>query len=122
MEALKDHDREAFLELESEERKLCNMPPYGRLAALIISGKSPFDTERTARNLAKSFPHANNLHLFGPAPAPISLLRGNHRWRLLVKAEKNLKIQPILKYWLNTTPGLHKHVRVQVDIDPYGFM
>ena len=96
-------------------------PPFGRLAALIVSGRDADLVERVARDLARTAPGGNGLRILGPAPAPMALLRGRHRWRLLAKANKNVPVQERLRQWLRQIKKPNS-VRIQVDIDPYSFM
>ena len=120
MAAVASGDRDRFVEAESDSRRLHAMPPYGRLVALIVSGRNPRTVEETARALGRSAPRAAGVEVFGPAPAPLAMLRGRHRQRLLLKAPRTLRVQPLTKRWLAsvTVPG---NVRVQVDVDPYSF-
>ena len=121
MQALADDQREAFLEVEAEERRAAAMPPYARLAALIVSGPDMAEVGHTARNLALAAPRGDGMVVLGPAPAPLAMLRGLHRERLLMKARRDVHIQSLLAEWLGkvSVPG---NVRVQVDIDPYSFL
>jgi len=121
MQALAQQDRGAFVALETEQRLLYGFPPYGRLAALILSGKKEEDVISAARLLARTFPLTERAELLGPTPAPLSFLRGNYRWRLLLKTTKDFAPQSLLKFWLAQTP-LPSSVRVQIDIDPYSFL
>ena len=120
MQALIQQDRAQFFALESEQRMIHSFPPFGRLAALILSGKKENDVQQTARMLAKKFPLTEKAELLGPTPAPLAFLRGNYRWRLLVKTAKDFPPQPLLKLWLSKSP-LPSSVRIQIDIDPYSF-
>jgi len=121
MAALISGDREAFLEREIASRKAAGMPPFGRLVALIVSGQDQPSVLQAARALARNAPQGKGLDTFGPAPAPMALLRGRHRYRLLFKAPRSTNVQTLLRRWLATT-RLPKKVRVQVDVDPYSFM
>ncbi|HKJ73897.1 MAG TPA: primosomal protein N', partial [Alphaproteobacteria bacterium] len=121
MAALISGDREAFLEREIASRKAAGMPPFGRLVALIVSGQDQPSVLHAARALARNAPQGKSLDTFGPAPAPMALLRGRHRYRLLFKAPRATNVQPLIRRWLATT-RLPKKVRVQVDVDPYSFM
>jgi len=120
MRALASGDRDAFLAREAEERRAAGMPPYGRLAALIVSGEDEGRVEAAARALALAAPR-DGVEVLGPARAPLALLRGRHRRRLLLKAPRGVAVQPLLADWLARAdvPGT---VRVQVDVDPYSFM
>ncbi|MBY0293459.1 MAG: primosomal protein N' [Alphaproteobacteria bacterium] len=120
MQALVHQDRGQFFALESDQRLLHGFPPYGRLSALILSGRHQQEVEKTARKLARLFPLTEKAELLGPAPAPLPFLRGSYRWRLLVKTPKNISPQPLLKKWLAQTP-LPSSIRLQIDIDPYSF-
>lgn len=122
MRALAAHDRDAFLANEADARRQTEMPPYGRLAALIVSGEDERTVEQAALRLGRAAPHDRpELTVLGPAPAPLAILRGRHRRRLLLRGPKGLALQPIVADWLaavEVPPG----VRVQVDIDPYSFL
>jgi len=120
MQALVQQNRAQFFALESDQRSTLGFPPYGRLAALILSGKKKDEVEKTARMLAKKFPSIEKAELLGPTPAPLSFLRGHYRWRLLLKTAKDFPPQPLLKLWLSKAP-LPSSVRIQIDIDPYSF-
>jgi len=97
------------------------MPPYGRLAAVIVSGPQQSEVDATARALGRVRPEGEGLQVLGPAPAAMSLLRGRHRRRFLVKAERAFDLQGAIRGWLALVrPG--KGVRVQVDIDPMSFL
>jgi primosomal protein N' (replication factor Y) len=120
MQALIQQDRSQFLAFELEQRLLHGFPPYGRLAALILSGKNAEDVQKAARMLARKFPLNDKADLLGPAPAPLSFLRGQYRWRLLVKTPKDVMPHSLLKTWFSLAP-LPSSIRLQVDIDPYSF-
>src|SRR6185437_4047358 len=98
--ALVAADRDAFYEAESEQRRLFGMPPFGRLAALILAGRNVEEVDRAARLVARAAPQDAGLTVLGPAPAPMSLLRGRHRRRLLLKAPRDRMVQSILRSWL----------------------
>jgi len=121
MRALVADDRDRFLRLQAEERQRHGNPPFGRLAALIISGDSEDEAEAAARAYARSTPHLPGVEVFGPAPAPLQILRGRHRKRFLVKARRSVRIQQVMRDWLARVK-VPSTVRVQVDIDPYSFL
>lgn len=110
-----------FLETEAEGRRLLGMPPFGRLAALVVSGPDAAAVESTARALGRAAPHHDGVEVLGPAPAPLAILRGRHRWRLLLKAPRAVKVQPVIRAWLSAVQWPNS-IKVQVDIDPYGFL
>ncbi|CUW37436.1 Primosomal protein N'(replication factor Y) [Magnetospirillum sp. XM-1] len=120
MRALRSGERDAFIAREAELRRAAGMPPYGRLAALILSGPDVGIVESYARTLAKAAPRAEGVQVLGPAPAPMALLRGRHRRRFLVQSSRAVNLQALLRDWLfRAQPP--KSVRVQVDVDPYSF-
>ncbi len=120
MQALAAGARDAFMAAEAESREAAGMPPYGRLAALILSGPDPAAVDAHARRLARAAPDDPALRVLGPAPAPMSLLRGRHRRRFLLQAPKKYALQAAIRRWLATVPE-PAAVRVQVDMDPYSF-
>jgi primosomal protein N' (replication factor Y) len=113
--------RDAFVAAEQAARKDARMPPYGRLAALIVSGANEGAVEQAARALGRTAPHGNGVSVLGPAPAPFALLRGKHRRRLLLKAAKDVNVQALIRDWI-AAADVPKAVRVQVDVDPYSFL
>jgi primosomal protein N' (replication factor Y) (superfamily II helicase) len=121
MSAILSGGKEAFLEAESRARQQISMPPFGKLVALIVSGPNEFSVDEAARELGRTAPTMDGVQVLGPAPAPFALLRGRHRRRLLMKAPKDMQVQPIIRRWLSHTDW-HNSVRVQVDIDPMSFM
>ena len=120
MQALCAGDRDSFLASEAAARRALAMPPFGRLAAVIVSAPDAAAAEAVARALAKIAPRGGGVAVLGPAPAPLSLLRGRFRYRLLLKAPRTTRVAPLLRDWL---AGVKPRggVRVQVDIDPYSF-
>jgi primosomal protein N' (replication factor Y) len=121
MAALATGDRAAFLAAERAERQAAGMPPFGRLAAIIVSGPREREVDATAQALGRVRPRIAGVDILGPAPAALSLLRGRHRRRFLVKAGREVSLQPILRDWLVAVkPG--KAVRIQVDVDPLSFL
>jgi primosomal protein N' (replication factor Y) (superfamily II helicase) len=121
MQALIKSDRDAYLNTEKKIRETVNLPPHGRLAALIISGGEAAETERFARMIAQIAPWADGITVLGPAPAPIAMVRGRHRWRLLVKANRDVNIQAYLREWLKEVK-VKGALKLNVDIDPYNFL
>ena len=118
--AMKNGDRNAFLENEIEARKLLQMPPFGRLAALILSGKKEERVLTVAHELAKKAPFIKGVEILGPVQAPIALLRGKYRYRFLIKTPKTFKLQQMLKSWLSSVP-IPTDITLKADIDPYSF-
>jgi primosomal protein N' (replication factor Y) len=122
MQAILTGDREAFLEAEIRTRQLATLPPFGRLAALIVSAREKDLAEAFAREVARRAPQAKRIEVLGPAEAPIAVIRGRHRWRLLVKAPREQDIQAYIREWLARLPDARGDVRLTVDIDPYNFL
>jgi primosomal protein N' (replication factor Y) (superfamily II helicase) len=122
MQAIISGDREAFLDREIDMRQRGLLPPYGRLAALVISAREKELAERFAREVARRAPAAEKLSVLGPAEAPIAVVRGRHRWRLLVKAPRETDIQAYVREWLRLLPDVKGDLRLSVDIDPYSFL
>ncbi len=121
MKALAAGARDAFLEAEAQEREAAGMPPYGRLAGIIVSGRDEGQVMETAKALGRSAPQGPGIQTLGPAEAPFYRLRGKYRRRLLVRADKNINIQKTIAAWI----GAVKHpstVRIQVDVDPQSFL
>jgi primosomal protein N' (replication factor Y) (superfamily II helicase) len=139
MRALLSGDCERFYEEETNQRRRAGLPPFGRLGALIVSGKDSASAEVFARALARAAhalppsegwkltpagasPRENELSLLGPAEAPIAVIRGRHRFRLLVRAPRSSDLQGFLRAWLAAGPLEKGGVRVAVDVDPQSFL
>ncbi|MGH6855621.1 MAG: replication restart helicase PriA, partial [Aestuariivirga sp.] len=121
MRALETGDRESYLNQEKAIRDAAGLPPYGRLAAIVISGRDGPETERFARRAGRIVLWADGVSVLGPAPAPLHLVRGRHRWRFLIKAKREVNIQNFLRQWLkDVTPKGSLHLAV--DVDPYSFL
>jgi len=120
--ALLARDRDGFLRSEAEARRAAGLPPFGRLAALIVSGPDAEAVERAAAALARAAPQQPGVVVLGPAPAPLAVLRGRHRRRFLMKCRRDVMPQPLVRRWLAAAAGAPGGVRVQVDIDPYSFL
>ena len=121
MKALVKGDRDAYLEGEKRIREIAGLPPHGRLAGVVISGKDANETQRFARDIALKAPAAEGVQVLGPAPAPIAMVRGRYRFRLLVKAQRDVNLQAFLGAWLgNIKPK--GSLSLQLDVDPYNFL
>ncbi len=119
--ALAGGDRDAFYAAETEARRDAGAPPFGRWAAIIVSSEDEAEARDAARAIGGARPTVADVLILGPAPAPLSLLRGRYRYRLLINARRTVQIQQIIREWLDALtfpPG----VRVGVDIDPYSFV
>lgn len=120
IQALQANDRTRFMNEEIASRQLLKMPPFGRLAAIIVSGKNQNLTYQTALQLAKTAPFLKEVSVLGPVAAPLAILRGKYRFRLLIKTPKDFKLQNMLKSWLEQNQ-FPRSVDVRLDIDPYSF-
>jgi len=122
MAAIISGDRDAFVEREIATRRAGLLPPFGRLAALIVSARDKETAQLAARDVAHRAPPAERIKVLGPAEAPLAVVRGRHRWRLLVKAPREIDVQAYLRAWLAALPPLKGDLRLTVDIDPYSFL
>ena len=119
--ALVAGDRDGFYAAEAAARKSAGSPPYGRLAAIIISSEDADLARRAADRLAAAAPRGKGADIYGPAPAPLAMLRGRHRFRLLVHAPRTFALQDMIAAWTARIDWPAK-VRLTIDIDPYSFM
>ncbi|MGA3141187.1 MAG: primosomal protein N' [Xanthobacteraceae bacterium] len=145
--ALIAQDRDAFYAAEIDAREKAHYPPFGRLASLVISGPDRHETAGYARALARAAPQvaepevlepdllapktggaagnaalSDAVRVLGPADAPLSLVRGRHRMRLLVKAPRGFDLSAYLREWLAHAPKKHGDIKLEVDIDPQSFL
>ncbi len=122
MRAIVSGDSESFYEREIAERETMRLPPFGRLAGVIVSAQTKAEAEGHARGLRRAAPEARDIHVLGPAEAPLSLIAGRHRYRLLVQGERRSDIQSYIRAMLASGPKERGSIRVQVDIDPQSFL
>jgi primosomal protein N' (replication factor Y) len=122
MRALVTGDREAFYEAEIAMREEAGLPPFGRLAALIISAKTKPEAESYARALALAAPEARSIQVLGPVEAPLAIIRARHRQRLLVKATREADLQDYLTEWLSRVDLPRGGLNLHVDVDPHSFL
>ena len=119
--ALVSGDVAGFYAAETDARREAAMPPFGRLAAIVVSAEEASKAEAAARRIGHAAPEVDGMAVFGPAPAPLAMLRGRHRQRLLVHARRSLDVQDVIRDWLANIDWSAK-VRVSVDVDPYSFL
>jgi primosomal protein N' (replication factor Y) len=119
--ALASGDRDAFYAAEAEARRDAGAPPFGRWAAIIVSAPEEAEARNAARDIGAARPYLDDVMILGPAPAPMTLLRGRYRYRLLVNARRSAQLQDILRGWLGPLK-FSSAVRVAIDIDPYSFV
>ncbi|HTJ57773.1 MAG TPA: primosomal protein N' [Devosiaceae bacterium] len=121
IEAMVKGDTEAFYAHELKAREEGGLPPFGRLAALIVSASEHDVATGFAKKLLSQAPMAEGLKLFGPADAPIAMVRGRHRVRLLAQSPKDFDLSGYVRFWLTNAERATGNIRVQVDIDPQSF-
>ena len=122
MRALIAQDREAFYDAEIEVRERDHYPPFGRLASIVVSGPDKHAAEGHARSLARAAPSHEEVRILGPAEAPLALVRGRHRFRLLIKAPRNFDLSAYLRQWLAAAPKKHGSIKLDIDVDPQSFL
>ena len=121
MQALISGDRDAFYDSEIALREKTGYPPFGRLASLVITANERHAAEGYARALAQAAPRSEDVRVLGPAEAPIAVVRGRHRFRLLVKSPRAFDLSAYLRQWLAAAPKVRGNVRLEVDVDPQSF-
>ena len=126
MRALIAQDREAFYAAEIASREKSGYPPFGRLASIVVSGPDKHAAAAYARELARAAPlnenRAEPVRVLGPAEAPLALVRGRHRLRLLIKAPRNYDLGAYLRRWLAKAPKRHGPIKLEIDVDPQSFL
>ena len=121
MKALISGNREAFYDSEIELRERTHYPPFGRLAAIVIAASERHAAESYGRSLAEVAPRDEQVRVLGPAEAPIAVMRGRHRFRLLAKSPRNFDLSAYLREWLAAAPKRKGSVQIEVDVDPQSF-
>lgn len=119
--ALAAGDRDAFYAAETEARRHAGAPPFGRWAAIIVSSEDQAEAREAANRIGATRPLLPDVAILGPAPAPMALLRGRYRYRLLLNARRSAEIQKVIREWLGALT-FPQGVRIAVDIDPYSFV
>ena len=123
MQAILEGNREKFVKFEKKSRISRNLPPFGRLASIIIESRDIYKAESFSNKLRKSLQYIsqNRIKVLGPAPSPINKLRGWYRFRFLVMGEKSSRLQPFISEWLGKV-NVRAGLKVKIDIDPYNFL
>jgi primosomal protein N' (replication factor Y) len=121
MQALAAGDRDGFLKIERDVREELTLPPFGRMAALVMSAPDAGMAKEIGLLAGKAAPHGEGVTVYGPAPAPISILRGRHRLRFLITAPREVDLSAYMSAWVSGLK-LPSAARVAVDIDPYSFL
>ncbi len=122
MRALVAQDREAFYSAEIAGREAAHYPPFGRLASIVVSGPDKNETAGYARALARAAPVHDDVRVLGPAEAPLALVRGRHRLRLLIKAPRAFDLSHYLREWLAAAPKKQGSIKLDIDVDPQSFL
>ena len=122
IKALLSSDRDAFYEAEIAARRAAGLPPFGRLAAIVVSGPDKNYAEQYVRALARAAPPEPAVTILGPAEAALAMVRGRYRYRLLAMAPRQMDLQGYLRNWLAQGPRPNKGLRVNIDIDPQHFL
>lgn len=122
MKALVAADREAFYASEIEARARALYPPFGRLASLIISAGDRPTAEGFARKLAAAAPIDERIQVLGPAEAPLAVIKGRYRFRILVKSLRNVDLSVYLREWIAASPKPKGNLKLEVDVDPQSFL
>jgi primosomal protein N' (replication factor Y) len=119
--ALVTGDADSFYAAETAARRDAGAPPFGRFAGIVVSSEKSEAAAETARLIGRTAPRIDGISVYGPAPAPMAMLRGRHRQRLLVHARRALDVQDVIRDWLGALDW-PPSVRVTVDVDPYSFL
>jgi primosomal protein N' (replication factor Y) (superfamily II helicase) len=122
MKALVACDREAFYASEIEARERTLYPPFGRLASLIVSAGDRPTAEGFARRLVATAPRDDRVQLLGPAEAPLAVIKGRYRFRLLLKSARGFDLSDYVRQWLAAAPKTKGNLKLEVDVDPQSFL
>src|SRR5215471_17197617 len=122
IKALVACDREAFYASEIDARERTVYPPFGRLASLIVSAGDRPNAEGFARKLASVAPLDERIQVLGPAEAPLAVIKGRYRFRLLVKSLRNVDLSVYLREWLAAGPKTKGNLKLEIDVDPQSFL
>ncbi len=122
MRAIIAQDRDAFYTAEIGMREHAHYPPFGRLASIVIAGPDKNDAAGYARSLARAAPAHDDVRVLGPAEAPLALVRGRHRLRLLIRAPRNFDLSAYMRDWLAAAPKKHGSIKIDIDVDPQRFL
>jgi primosomal protein N' (replication factor Y) len=120
--ALVSGDAERFYREETRAREAAGLPPFGRLAAIVVSAAERDAAEAHARAMAQVADPPAGVTVLGPAEAPLALVRGRYRFRLLVRTEREVDLQAFLRAWMERCPKARGSVRAVIDVDPQSFL
>jgi primosomal protein N' (replication factor Y) len=120
IKALQTREKNKFYEYEMQMRQHSNMPPFSRLAAIILSGSNLEKTKLVAKELVKIAPIHQEILVLGPIESSIFRIKRKYRYRILIKSAKNVDIQKYIEFWLNKI-NIPSSIHLKIDIDPYNF-
>ncbi|MDR4497840.1 MAG: primosomal protein N' [Candidatus Scalindua sp.] len=117
------HDYDGFAKKELEYRKQLYYPPYGRLARIVLRGKREEDVKERSIELAEKLKdtiklYKNTVEILGPSPAPVTRVKDNYRWHIVVKAINIEYLQQVLTS-IKDEPRISKKVQTVIDVDAY---
>ena len=121
MQSIKNRDRKKFIEESLFERRQFDAPPFSFMTAIIISGSSKSKTEKYSNDLVKNINLDSKTHVLGPVEAPIFLLRGKYRFRILLKSQSRLELNRLTRQMIKKCP-VPANLRLVIDVDPYTFL
>ncbi len=121
LQSIKNNDIESFYKNELYHRQATNMPPFGKIAAIIISGKNLHQLQLFLDDLKKCIPHQRAVEILGPVESAIYILRQNFRYRFLLKSSSNVNLQQLIKEWLSKVV-VPNNIKLKIDVDPYNFL
>ncbi len=121
MQAMVKDNADDFYMIEEKMRKQYKMPPFAQLASIVISGIKPEIAQKSAKEIANAFSETDNIAVLGPAPAIIFKISNRHRYRLLLKASKKIKLADEIKKTLANVK-IPSSIRIKIDINPYNFL
>ncbi|MCA0422973.1 MAG: primosomal protein N' [Proteobacteria bacterium] len=129
IEAILRNDRAGFYAAEIENRRIGGLPPFGRLASVLVSAKDRTVAEEAARRLAQAghrlvadAPAFTEITVLGPAEPPIAVIRGRHRMRLILKSPRSVDLQRFLRAMIAEAGPMRNGARLDVDVDPMSFL
>jgi primosomal protein N' (replication factor Y) len=122
LRALLENDRDGFYAAETAARAEAKLPPFGRLAIVLAAAPDKTDAEAHIREVLRVAPADPRVKVLGPAEPPMALVRGRHRMRLVIKAEREVDLSGYLARWLAAAPKPRGAVKREVDIDPWSFL
>lgn len=119
LQALKNNDRETLFDFEKENRKLINLPPYGKMVMLLIFGKNEINVYRKVKEVINLLPNnSENIEIYGPTPAVPYKLNNEFRFKIIIKSSLNINIQKIILYVLDKVK-FDNNLKIRIDLNPY---